>query len=130
MSERTLFSHRLENNLELLCIDQSKKIAADRWTVCVSMRVPIPIEKEWFVNDPVDDDKLTQLRRYLGREVIFEQKKVRNFVSDNQKKRILDEICTSIQETLIPYLNRDAFPGKYILKRFSEEKQSRRQQHR
>ena len=127
MPKDILFSRRFENGLELHCIDLSKKIAADRWTVCVSMQMPIPLQKQWFVNNPVDDQKLDQIRSYLGGEVLFEQKKVRNFISDDQKDRILEQICNSIQENMLPYLERDDFPGKYILKRFIVASQSRRQ---
>lgn len=116
--------HHFDNGLSLECLDGSKKIAADRWYVCVWFRMNIPVEERWFDNHPLDADKFQQIRRLLGEMVIFEQKKERNFIDDDQKDQIVKEICDSAMETVLKYLGHDDFAAKYILKRFADQQRT------
>jgi hypothetical protein len=122
MSTRSVITTcRLDNGLDLLCLDDSKQIAADRWFVCVRVQMNIPIEKKWFGRHPVDDEVFQHIRRKLGDSVLFEQKKERNFISDDQKSTLVKEICDSTVEMAKQYLSHDGFAAKYILKRFAEQ---------
>ena len=125
MSPHPLFSCQLKNGLTLLCWDQSKKIAADRWYVCVMVKITIPVEKKWFGNHPVDEKKFGEIRSDLGDAVVFQQKKERHFISDDKKDQIVKEICNTTEETGMKYLGHDDFAAKYILKVF-DERQHRR----
>lgn len=125
MSTHLLSSYALKNGLHLECLDQSKKIAADRWYVCVWVQIIIPVEKRWFVGHRVDAEKFQQLRHALGKAVIYKQKNERNFVSDDQKERIVQEICDRTAQTGMKYLSHDDFAAKYILKCFAD-RQNRR----
>ena len=125
MSNDPLFSCGLKNGLTLLCWDQSKKIAADRWTVCVMVEMSIPVEKKWFVNTPVDEENFRKIRFDLGEAVIFQQKKERQFVSVDKKDQRVKELCDNAEETGRKYLGRDDFAAKYILKVHADQQRRR-----
>lgn len=119
MEIHPLLSCPLKNGLTLLCLDQSKKIAGDRWYVCVLVQITIPVEKRWFHNQPVEQETFQQISRELGKEVVFQQKKERNFVSDDVKGQIIKEICDNVADMGVKYFSHDDFAAKYILKVFA-----------
>ena len=125
MSPHPLLSCQLKNGLRLQCWDQSKKIAADRWYICVILNITIPVEKNWFDNHPVDEKKFGQIRSELGNSVVYQQKKERHFISDDIKDQIVNQICYTAEETGMKYLGHDDFAAKYILKVFSDRQQRR-----
>lgn len=120
MATQLLLSHRLKNGLTLVCMDESKKIAADRWHVCIRVQVTIPVEKKWFVNPPVNEEDFQQITSVLGSDILFEQKKERNFVSADRKEQIVIDICDSVVEMGDKYVNHIDFAAKYILKVFAD----------
>jgi hypothetical protein len=121
MKTRPLLSCELKNGLTLLCIDQSKKIAVDRWYICVFVQISIPVEKKWFFNHRIDEETFQNISGALGESIIFKQKKERNFVSEALKEPIIKEICDSASEMGIKYFSRDDFPARYILKVFADQ---------
>jgi hypothetical protein len=122
MSTGSIIStHRLDNGLELTFLNQSRQIAADRWYVCITVQVRIPVEKKWFTHHPVDDLDFQQMRRELGDTVLFEQKKDRNFVSADQKNKIIEEICDGTLKTTEHYLGLATFAARFILKQYAEK---------
>ena len=120
MSNPAPFSCELKNGLVLDCIDQSRKIAADRWLISISVQIAIPVEKRWFPEGSIDDERFQKMVRVLGNEVVFKQKKERHFVSDDVKDRIVGDICDAAMQLGRQYCGSDVFPAKYILKTFAE----------
>lgn len=125
MAPRSLLSCPLKNGLTLLCIDQSKKIAADRWYVCVKIQITIPVEKKWFRNHPVDLETFQTISRTLGKDVFFEQKKERNFIRADAKAQVVRDICDRAEEIGKKYMGKDDFAAKYILKAFADQHRNR-----
>lgn len=125
MTTRPLLSCPLKNGLTLLCIDQSKPIAADRWYICVDVQITIPVEKKWFSNHPVDQETFQKISRTLGKEIIFKQKKERNFISADEKGPAVRAICERAEEIGKKYMAKDDFAAKYILKVFADQQRSR-----
>jgi hypothetical protein len=125
MSSRPRFSQVLKNGLTQQSLDQSKKIAADRWYVCVWIQISIPVEKKWFVNLPIEEEKFRQIRDAVGKEVLFSQKIERNFVSDDIKEKVVSDICSRAAEMGHKYFAHDDFAAKTILKIYAD-----RQHHR
>lgn len=121
---RPILTYSLSNGLNLQCLDRSKKIASDRWFICVLVQVDIPVEKQWFDRVPVEEDQFQQIRRVLGKTVRFEQKKERNFVSEENKARSIKDILDSVVETTAKYFAHEDFAARYILKRFSEHRRA------
>jgi hypothetical protein len=120
MSTRPISTCAMRNGLNLECLDQSRKIAADRWYVCVWVHIAIPVEKKCFARHPIDENKFRQIRRVLGQEVIFKQKNERNFVSDDQKTRMVQEICDRAAQMAKTYFAHEDFAAKSILKFYKD----------
>ena len=114
-------TYRLTNGLDLNFLDQSRQIATDRWYVCVTVQINIPIEKKWFDHHPVNDLKFQDIHQLLGDMVLFEQKKERNFISADEKNNIIKIICDNTIQTATHYFGLDDFPAKYILKKYTEK---------
>ena len=123
MSGPMISSHELKNGLTLKFLDESRKIAADRWYVCVRVRIDIPGNKKWFGDGLFDDDRFSQIEKVLGETVVFSQKKERNFVGDDIKEQVVKEICDQTVDTNMTYMSSDSFAPKFILKAYAEQKQ-------
>lgn len=113
--------HSLDNGLELIFRDRSKQIADDLWFVSIAVQVTIPVEKKWFESHTMQDIDFEHMRRELGVEVIFKQKKERNFVIADQKDAVIEEICEATLKITKDYIGSRNFPAKFILKQFSEK---------
>ena len=123
MTTKELTTLNLKNGLVLQCIDQSRQIAVDRWYICVSVEVAIPVEKKWFDSHPLDEGMFKRIKSALGEEVVFRQKKERNFVSEGQKEEVLKSICDGAVEMGKSYLGSQNFASKFILKEFDKRRQ-------
>jgi len=123
MSTSPISSHALQNGLTLKFMDESRKIAADRWIVRVCVTIDIPVDIKWFEESAMDDVHFDRITERLGENVVFRQKKERNFVSDDQKSQVVQEICERTLEMGRGYMGRDSFAAKYILKRYADRQQ-------
>ena len=123
MSTTPIISHALQNGLTLKFIDESRKIAADRWYVRVWVTIDIPVDIKWFANGSLDDVPFDRIANALGEKVGFRQKKERNFVSDDEKDQVVQDICERSLETGRGYMGSDSFAAKFILKSFAERQQ-------
>jgi hypothetical protein len=124
MNNKPIFTHPLKNGLILVCRDLSKKIAADRWYIAIQIEIAIPVEKKWLNGLSLDEGTKNRICDTLGKEVVYLQKKERNFISDDVKKNVLREICENIRSIGETYFSHEKFPGKYMLKRFTDKKGS------
>jgi len=123
MSTTPISSHELKNGLTLTFMDESRKIAADRWYVRVWVTIDIPLEIKWFTDGSMNDGDFDRIAEALGEKVVFSQKKERNFVSDNDKKQVVQDICKGTMETGLAYMGSDSFAAKFILKAYAERQQ-------
>jgi hypothetical protein len=128
METSPLLSCQLKNGLTLLCLDKSKKIAGDRWYICINVRITIPVNTKWFGNHTVDHETFQKISRELGKEVVFQQKKERHFISDDVKTQVVKEICESTEKMGMKYFGHDDFAAKYILKVFADQHRHPRRQ--
>jgi hypothetical protein len=117
-----LASHELKNGLTLVFVDKSKKIAADRWYIHIRVEIRIPVQKKWFAKDPIDDGQFKAILDTLGEEVVFSQKKERNFIGEDAKDQIVKEICDRALQTGLTYCASDTFAARTILKVFRDKK--------
>jgi len=120
MSSDPIASCLLENGLTLVCTDQSKKIAADRWHIRIVVDISIPVDEKWFGKDDFDAVSFEQMSYVLGPEITFRRIKERFFVSDEKRSSIVKEICDDVIKMGIEYLGSTKFASKYILKAYYE----------
>jgi hypothetical protein len=116
----------LDNGLQLQLYDASRQIAADRWFLCLSARIDIPVDALHLEYLREGSVSLAELRSIVGDTVVYEKKLERNFVSEIDRPSILSEFRRAILETSFPYLSRADFPGRFILKTYRDECQRRK----
>ncbi len=112
----------LKNGLTLEFIDNSRKIAGDRYRVELKTRIAVPVEKGWFTDTDPAAPSLAEITNKVGDTVFFEQKKERNFVDEGEKEAVLNDIIEVAEDFGIRYLGHPDFPQKLILKRYNDEK--------
>ena len=125
MSGKPLTTIELDNGLSMEIIDRSRKIAADRWYIEIVVRIEIAIEKQWFSSESADDVKFEDIHHRLGDTVVFENKNVRNFVSDDIKFDVVEKICKRITALGDQYYGHPDFPVRYILKCYRDRLKNR-----
>jgi hypothetical protein len=125
MSDNILTTLELENGLSMVCLDRCRKIAADRWFVEIVVRIDIPVEKKWFDPSVVDGAVFENIRQIVGDTVVFENTNERNFVSDDVKPGLVDDICARTVAMSRQYYSHPDFPSRYILKCYRETMQHR-----
>lgn len=125
MSGNVLSTMQLKNGLCLSCIDKSRKIAADRWYIDIVARIEITVEEKWFVNSSVDELNVDDIRHVLGDRTVFEKTYERNFVSDDVKQNVVDDICGRIVNVADQYFSHADFAARYLIKCYGEKLKKR-----
>jgi hypothetical protein len=110
----------LTNGLILDLLDESKKIAGDRWQVSVTARVEIPVNRESLGPDAGLD--VNEANNLLGATVVFEQKQRRNFIDMKEKEPLVEKMVSSFSALGESYLSHPGFAGKVVLKQLAEMK--------
>jgi hypothetical protein len=118
MKEKLIQTITLENSLILKIFDGSKKLAGDRWLVVLISRIEIPVHRSLLSLDARANRD--EIKNALGEKVVFEQKRVRNFVQAKEKDEIFKSLCDFFLANLLPYLSHSTFPEKYVLKKYQE----------
>lgn len=122
MTEATIKKISLKNGLDLEFIDISRKIAGDRYQVTLLTRVEVPVEEGWFSENNQEIPDIDEIRKKIGNRVIFEQKRERNFIDEQEKEAVIKNIIEVAEDYGIRYIGHTDFPKKLILKRYSEKK--------
>ena len=110
----------LENGLRLEIIDRSRKVAGDRWLVSIRARVEVTLDRLKEESCAEKGVTLEEVREHLGKKVVFEKDRERNFIDENQKDTITRELCDSILSNLKPYLEHPDFARGLIFKQYAE----------
>ncbi len=109
----------LSNGVVLKILDQSKKIAGDRWQVRLTARLEIPVET--IYKDPTPDlPPSDELRAALGDPVIYTHENTRQFVDEAEKPRMLEMLRETFRKQLLAYIATPAFHRKYAAKQYRE----------
>ena len=120
MKEKLIKTMDLENNMELNFYDASRKLAGDRWLISLVVRMEIPV-KEVLIKDPGQStESVNEIANVLGENVLFEQKRERNFIDETKKTEMFKELYDSFVNSTLVYLSNEAFPRKYITKKYQE----------
>jgi hypothetical protein len=120
MKEKLIKTMDLENGMQLNFYDASRKIAGDRWQISLVVRMEIPVT-EVLIKDPGQSTEgVNEIVTVLGENVLFEQKRERNFIDDTQKAEMFKELYDTFVNSTFVYLSNEAFPRKYIAKKYRE----------
>ncbi|MBN1932807.1 MAG: hypothetical protein JW786_14475 [Desulfobacterales bacterium] len=120
MEKKLIKTINLKNNLILKAYDASKKIAADRWQITLLINIEIPIRET--LAGRIDDavGSIDEIIQALGANLIFEQKRTRNFIDAQEKEESLNTLYDSFLENSLAYLSHANFPKKFVLKKYKE----------
>lgn len=110
----------LENGMQLNFYDASRKIAGDRWQISLIVRMEIPITDVLIKDPDQSTQSVNEIKTVLGENVLFEQKRDRNFIDDAQKEEMFKELYDTFLNSTLVYLSNEAFPRKYIAKKYKE----------
>jgi hypothetical protein len=115
----------LKNGLHLEVLDCSRKIAGDRWQVVMTVSMNIPLKMLGPVNGDRPDLNVNEVISLIGKNVRFEQKKERNFVDENRKEDVFNDLIDSFFHNSIDYISNPDFPKRYILRQYKEHLKKR-----
>jgi len=111
----------LENHLTLKLYDESIKMIGDRWLVNMVARMKVPVDEALIKESETSSANKDEIKKALGKEVVFEHKSNRIFVDENEKESIFQEMYDNFIDNILPYLSRTSFPEKFLLKKIREE---------
>ena len=112
--DNALYSELFENGLLITVVDQSRKIAGDRWLVKIKCKVQCSIPAssspplEGHLEFPGKEGGKTEGREIYSK--IFWRE--RNFVEAKDRLRVLEDLQKQLKETIFPYLRREAAAEK------------------
>jgi len=120
-SGRLIERHPLENGLNLELWDQSRPVAGDRWFVCLSTRITIPVRAETL--PPELQGQAAQVVAALGEEVTFSRREERNFIGASEAPGLLKDMQDRILAMAAGYFGHADFAPRFIRKKFAERQE-------
>jgi len=110
---KVISEQKLANSLFVKIIDQSRRIAADRWYIKIVCEVRMSLTDEHFANRHDDTPELSSAaRRKMGDEITMEIVKERNFIDDAAKEEVIQDLLAGINDNVSAYLASEAFPDR------------------
>lgn len=109
----------LSNGETLEIYDASRQISQDAWLVTLIFRITIDLRKKNF--NATDGTTEENIRKSLGDTIIYEIKRERNFIKNQVKDHVLNEVKESFIKTNLKYLSHPSFAVKFALKRYNEK---------
>ncbi|MBW1724635.1 MAG: hypothetical protein JRJ33_04535 [Deltaproteobacteria bacterium] len=120
MKEKLIKTMDLENGMQLNFYDASRKIAGDRWLISLVVRMEIPVTEVLIKVPGQSTESVNEIVNVLGENVLFEQKRERNFIDETKKTEMFKELYDNFVNSTFVYLSNEAFPRKYITKKYKE----------
>jgi len=112
MNEKLIKTMVLKNGLTLEIYDQSREIAGDRWLVKMAAKIDIPIDQLHLDDGLNKQVSLNSLKESFDNFVRYEQKRERNFVGDQQKDSVFNDLVTSFLTSTREYLSHPHFAAR------------------
>ncbi|MFC1813524.1 hypothetical protein ACFL03_12635 [Thermodesulfobacteriota bacterium] len=110
----------LENNMQLNFYDESRKLAGDRWLVSLVIHMEIPVKEALLHDAHSSTETVEEVEKVLGEKVLFEQKRERIFIDEDDKETVFAELNDNFIARTLKYLSRKSFPKKYVMKMYKE----------
>ena len=118
-SPRLIARHPLDNKLTLEFWDHSRPVAGDRWFVCLSARIAVPVRTETL--PPELTAHAAQVVGALGEELIFSHREERNFIAASEAPGLLKEMQDRILALAPGYFGHADFAARLIRQKFAEQ---------
>ncbi len=121
MEDKLIKTVNLKNGLRLEVVDNSRRIAGDRWQVVMTVLIDIPVKMLATVDGEQHDLNIEEVISLIGENVRFEQKKERNFIDENRKDDVFNGLIDSFLFNSIDYVSNPDFPKRYILRQYKDQ---------
>ena len=128
MNQTLIKTIELKNKLTLNLYDESVKMIGDRWIVTLAARMKVVIDQALIPADRPSWPSKDEIKKLLGKEIVFELKSNRIFVDKNDKTKVLQELSATFIENTLPYLSHADFPQRFLAKKIKEAKDRQRHQ--
>lgn len=125
---RLVESIGLSNGLEVEIYDYSRKVAGDRWFVGFMAKVPVKVKEEHFLTALKNNEQYSsqalklfeEFKEKHGYVVYFEIKKERNFIDQQERDRLWEEIFNNFKTHMLNYMHHNAFEQRFMNRRIQE----------
>ena len=115
---------KIRDGISITFYDRSREIVGDRWQVELAGEVEIPVsETFWTAVHESDGDLLNCVRKKIGNRLHFSVSRIRNFVDQEDKQPVLDEMVRRFEENIMHYLDSPNFTQKLFVKNFNEARE-------
>jgi hypothetical protein len=104
----------MPNGLIVEIWDKSVSIAADTTKVALLIRIRVELRPSYFIKA----DHYELVRKIMGPEIFFEQKRERAFVRDREKNVVFQELLDNFKKNSLPYLSKSSFPSSFALSKY------------
>jgi dGTP triphosphohydrolase len=121
MKEKLIKTMNLKNGMKLNFYDASRRLAGDRWLISLLIRMEIPVIESLINDEEKSMDSVDEIKKVLGEKVLFEQKRERIFVGESEKQTVFEEVYNFFIDSVLGYLSNNAFPKRYVLKKYREK---------
>ena len=121
MNEKLIKTMELKNGMKLNFYDASRRLAGDRWLISLIIRMEIPVVEALIADEGKSMDSVGEIKKVLGEKILFEQKRERIFVGESEKQTVLEEVYNFFIDSVLGYLSNNAFPKRYVLKKYREK---------
>jgi hypothetical protein len=121
MNEKLIKTMELKNGMKLNFYDASRRLAGDRWLISLIIRMEIPVVEALITDEGKSMDSVGEIKKVLGEKVLFEQKRERIFVRESEKQTVFEEVYNFFIDSVLGYLSNNAFPKRYVLKKYREK---------
>jgi len=116
MNEKLIKTILLKNGLTLEIYDESREIVEDRWLVKMAAKIDIPIDHLHLGDGLNKQVSLNSLKQSFDNFARYEQKRERNFVGDQQKDSVFNDLVTSFLTSTREYLSHPNFAARYAVR--------------
>lgn len=121
---RPIIDKRIAGNIRICFYDRSRPVAGDRWLVKLDCKAVIPADGEfWDQLKEEDAEILACTQKKIGKNLSFSISRERNFIAEQEKQPVLDELISRIEENIVHYLDNPEFPKKLFAKQYKSAKE-------
>ena len=110
----------LANGVTITYVNESKRLAGDRWLVKLRCRATIALQG-WMRDALVGEEPLTVFcRECLAEGLIHEMVMERNFIDQTENERLLTEMISELDKSVLGYMARETFVRQLFTRKLAE----------
>ena len=81
-------------------------------------KIDVEIKEDYFKDQVLSNLDIKTVRFLLGGKTSFTYRKTRNFIAEDEKQKIFDELKQQFLDSSFPYISSNSFPAKLIKRNF------------